>query len=53
MGNLFEELKRRKFFRVAAVYAVVAWVLIQFTDVVLPNFGAPEWVNQRLNLERE
>lgn len=46
MGKLLEELKRRKVFRVAAVYAVVAWVLIQVTDVVLPTFGAPDWVNQ-------
>ncbi len=48
MGKLFEELKRRKVFRVAAVYAVVAWVLIQISDVVLPTFGAPEWVNQTI-----
>ncbi len=44
MGKLFEELKRRKVFRVAAVYAVVAWLLIQIADVVLPTFGAPGWV---------
>ncbi len=25
MGNLFQELKRRKVFKVSAVYAVVAW----------------------------
>ena len=25
MGNLFQELKRRKVFRVAAVYTIVAW----------------------------
>lgn len=48
MGKLYEELKRRKVFRVAAVYAVVAWVLIQVTDVVLPTFGAPSWVNQTI-----
>ena len=48
MGKLFEELKRRKVFRVAAVYAVVAWVLIQVADVVLPTFEAPAWVNQTL-----
>ena len=48
MGKLFEELKRRKVFRVAAVYAVVAWLLIQVSDVVLPTFGAPSWVNQTL-----
>jgi Na+-transporting methylmalonyl-CoA/oxaloacetate decarboxylase gamma subunit len=48
MGKLLEELNRRKVFRVAAVYAVVAWVLIQVADVVLPTFGAPEWVNQTI-----
>ena len=46
MSKLIEELKRRKVFRVAGLYAVVAWVLIQVTDVVLPTFGAPAWVNQ-------
>lgn len=29
MGKLFDELKRRKVFRVAAVYAVVARLVIQ------------------------
>ena len=48
MGNFFQELKRRKVFRVAAVYAVVAWLLIQVSDVVLPTFDAPSWVNQTI-----
>lgn len=48
MGKLFEELKRRKVFHVAAVYAVVAWLLIQVSNTVLPTFGAPTWVNQTL-----
>lgn len=48
MGKLYEELKRRKVFRVAGVYAVVAWFLIQVTDVVLPTFEAPTWVNQTI-----
>ena len=34
MGMLFEELKRRKVFRVAAVYAIVAWLLIQVAATV-------------------
>ena len=38
------EIKRRKVFQVAAVYAVVAWLLIQVADVVLPAFEAPTWV---------
>jgi eukaryotic-like serine/threonine-protein kinase len=48
MSKLFEELKRRKVFRVAAAYAVVAWLLIQVAGTVLPTFGAPTWVNQTL-----
>ncbi|NKB32868.1 MAG: hypothetical protein GKR91_07195 [Pseudomonadales bacterium] len=48
MGSLLEELKRRKVFRVAAVYAVVAWLLIEVADVVLPTFGAPDWVAQTI-----
>ena len=32
MGKLYQELKRRKVFRVAVVYALVAWVLIQIAD---------------------
>ncbi len=48
MGNLFQELKRRKVFRVAAVYAIVAWLLIQIAGEVLPTFGAPVWINQTI-----
>ena len=40
------EIKRRKVFQVAAVYAVVAWLLIQVADVVLPAFEAPTWILQ-------
>jgi len=50
MGNLFQELKRRKVFRVAAVYAVVAWLLIQVSSTILPTFNAPGWVNQTIIL---
>ncbi len=42
--TLFGELRRRKVFRVAAAYAVVAWLLLQVADILLDNFGAPEWV---------
>lgn len=48
MGKLFEEIQRRKVFRVAAVYAVVAWLIIQVTGEVLPTFSAPEWVSQTI-----
>ena len=46
MGNLIKGLKQRKVFRVGLVYGIIAWVLIQIADIVLPTFGAPEWVNQ-------
>jgi TolB-like protein/Tfp pilus assembly protein PilF len=42
--TLFAELRRRKVFRVAAAYAVVAWLLLQIADVLFENFGAPGWV---------
>lgn len=43
MRQLFEELKRRHVFRVAAVYAVVAWVVIQVANIVLPRLQLPGW----------
>jgi adenylate cyclase len=47
-NSLFSELKRRKVFRVGAAYAIVAWLLIQAGDILLGNFGAPEWVFKSL-----
>jgi len=48
MGQFFDELKRRNVFKVGAAYAVMSWVLIQVADIVLPTFGAPEWVPQTM-----
>src|ERR1043166_5040541 len=45
MRNFFAELKRRKVYRVAVSYAVVAWVLIQIDTQVFPLF-TPTWVVQ-------
>ena len=41
--NLFEELKRRKVFKVGAAYLVVAWVLVQAASIGFPAFDAPPW----------
>jgi adenylate cyclase len=46
--SLFDELKRRKVFRVAGGYVVVSWVLVQVADIMLNNFGAPDWVFKSL-----
>ncbi len=39
----FAELRRRKVFRVAAVYAVGAWLAIQVADAVFEPMGLPAW----------
>ena len=41
--HFFQELQRRRVFRVAAAYAVTAWLLIEVSSVVLPAFELPEW----------
>lgn len=43
---IWTELRRRNVFRVSVAYAVVAWLLIQVADVVLPTFDAPQWIMQ-------
>jgi TolB-like protein/tetratricopeptide (TPR) repeat protein len=40
---LLHELKRRRVFRVAGIYGVVAWVLAEVADVVFPALQLPEW----------
>ena len=50
MQNFLHRLNHRKVFRVATVYSVVAWLLMQILDIVLPTFNAPLWVNQTLLL---
>jgi len=42
MTSFFTELKRRNVLRVAAAYAVVAWIIIEAGSVLLPTFGASE-----------
>ncbi len=41
--SLLGEIKRRKVFQVAAVYVVVAWLLIQVVDVVNEPLNLPDW----------
>ena len=39
------EIKRRKVFQVAAVYTVVAWLIIQLVDVVNEPLNLPDWLD--------
>ncbi|HEY2143559.1 MAG TPA: tetratricopeptide repeat protein [Candidatus Udaeobacter sp.] len=44
MNNFFAELKRRNVYKVAAAYAVVAWLLMQVASQIFPFFEIPNWV---------
>ena len=46
--SFFEELKRRKVFKVAPTYAVVAWILMQIGEVTFPALNIPDWVMSTL-----
>jgi len=46
MANFFKELKRRNVIKATIAYLVVAWIIIQVAQAVLPTFGAPAWAIQ-------
>ena len=41
--NLIRELKRRNVFRMAGLYLVGAWLLVQVASTLFPAFGVPGW----------
>ncbi len=44
MASVWGELRRRNVGKVAVAYVVVGWLLIEAADLLLENFGAPDWV---------
>ena len=42
--SLYEELKRRNVFRVAAAYIIVGWLVMQIGEVMAPALNLPDWV---------
>ena len=46
MPSFISELRRRNVLRVAAAYALVAWIIIEAGSVLLPTFGASDAVFQ-------
>jgi TolB-like protein/Tfp pilus assembly protein PilF len=46
--NLFVELRRRNVIRVAGLYLVGAWLVVQIAETLLPIFHTPDWVLQAL-----
>jgi adenylate cyclase len=43
LPRFLTELKRRKVYRAALMYAGVGWVLLEFADVAFPRLGLPDW----------
>lgn len=42
--RLLAELKRRNVFRMAGLYLVGAWLILQIAETLLPIFDTPDWV---------
>ncbi len=42
--SFLAELKRRNVFRMAGLYLVVAWLVVQVAETLLPAFDVPGWV---------
>src|ERR1044071_6721768 len=43
MSGFFEELQRRKVYRVAAAYVIAAGFIIQIASAVFPAWELPNW----------
>lgn len=48
--QFFAELKRRKVFRVAAVYGAVGFGVLQLADILVPTMGLPDAVTRGIAL---
>jgi TolB-like protein/Flp pilus assembly protein TadD len=46
--SIFNELKRRNVFKVAAAYVIVGWLIMQVGDTLGPALLLPEWINSAL-----
>jgi TolB-like protein/Tfp pilus assembly protein PilF len=44
MKKFIEELRRRNVIKASLAYLVIAWVLLQVFEFLLPMLGAPEWL---------
>ena len=42
--SLYAELKRRNVIRMAGLYAVGSWLIVQVSSTVLPMFDMPAWL---------
>lgn len=50
LPRLFAEMKRRKVFRVMAVYGIVGFVVLQVVDLTVPALLLPDWTYRLIAL---
>src|SRR5262245_34107897 len=50
LPHFFAELRRRRVFRVAGIYIVASWVVIQAAGTLAPLLLLPEWVARAVAL---
>lgn len=43
IDDFIAELRRRSVIKVAAIYAAIAWFILQFADIAFPRMGLPDW----------
>jgi TolB-like protein/Tfp pilus assembly protein PilF len=48
--SVIAELKRRNVVRVAVLYGLAAWLILQVADVLVPALGLPDWVMRLVTL---
>lgn len=46
MSNFFSDLKRRNVYRVAAMYIIVGWLVLQIIDLFMSFMPLPEWTTR-------
>ena len=46
MASVWAELKRRNVVRVAIAYLIVSWLILQFTDILIPLLTLPGWIGR-------
>src|SRR3546814_11695075 len=51
LHRFFIELRRRRVIRVAIVYAVADWVIVEVASTVLPPLDLPDWSVRRVSVQ--
>ncbi len=44
--SFIRELKRRNVFRVGIAYAVIGWLVLQLSDILISLLDLPDWIGR-------